>query len=324
MIRLLLPVVALLPFAQADLFPLQISHRARALTAGEIVLVEVRSRTPLAQLQGEAFGRPIVFYQAAPDRWQALAAIDLATRAGQYTVRVKARSADGGTLVGSQPVALAQRTFPTRRLSVAPEFAAPAKDVLTRIERERRAVEAIFSRTTPDRFWSGAFLVPVPGTPTSSFGRRSIVNGEPRSPHSGTDFQAADGTAVVAPNRGRVALAGDLYFAGKTIVIDHGAGLYSYLAHLSEMLVAEGDMIDRGQKIALSGSTGRVTGPHLHWTMRIGPARVDPLSLVFLLKGADAPRAPSDSRGRSMEGPQCLAAARVTSRTTVPQRHPRS
>jgi murein DD-endopeptidase MepM/ murein hydrolase activator NlpD len=292
MTRTWLPVVAILTFAQAESFPLQISHRARALTPGEVVLVDVRSRAPIAQVRGEAFGRPIAFYPVTPDGWQGIAAIDLSTRAGKYTVRVTAQTKDGGTLTGTEAVAVAHRTFPTRRLKVAPDFAAPPTDLLPRIERERRAVEAIFSRTT-DRLWNGAFVSPVPGSATSSFGRRSIVNGEPRSPHSGTDFQAAEGTAVVAPNRGRVALAADHYFPGKTIIIDHGANLFSYVAHLSETFVAEGDVVERGQKIALSGATGRVTGPHLHWTMRVGPARVDPLSLVFLLKTADAPRAPA-------------------------------
>jgi len=288
MIRFLLSVAALVALIQpqrgADPFPLQISHRARALTPGEVVLVDVRSRTPLAEVQGEAFGQPITFYQTAPDHWQGIAAIDLSTKPGKYTVRVKAGVGSGGQLTGTDPIGVAARSFPTRQLNVAEEFATPPKDVLARIERERRAAEAIFARITPERYWIGSFVPPVPGTPTSSFGRRSIVNGEPRSPHSGTDFQAADGTPVVAPNRGRIALAADQYFAGKTIIIDHGAGLYSYLAHLSEMSVREGETVERGQKIALSGSTGRVTGPHLHWTLRVGKARVDPLSLIFVLR----------------------------------------
>ena len=123
----------------------------------------------------------------------------------------------------------------------------------------------------------------VPGASTSSFGRRSIVNGQPRGQHTGTDFQAATGTPVVAPNRGRIALAADQYFPGKTVIIDHGLGLYSYLAHLSAFAVEEGAIVERGQRIGLSGATGRVTGPHLHWTMRIGTARVDPLSLIAVL-----------------------------------------
>lgn len=288
MTRILLLVLAVLSAAQPDRSPLQLSHRARALTPGEIVLVDVRSRTPLAAVDGHAFGQPITFTQVGPDRWQGLAAIDLATRPGRHALKVTARTTGNGTMTAARPIAVAARVFPTRRLTVAQEFAVPPPETLPRIERERRTVEGIFARITPERLWSGAFVPPVPGPATSSFGRRSIVNGQPRSPHSGTDFQAAEGTAVVAPNHGRVVLAGDLYFAGRTIIIDHGAGLYSYLAHLSETLVSEGEEVERGQKIALSGSTGRITGPHLHWTMRIGAARVDPLSLIFLLKGAGA------------------------------------
>ena len=117
--------------------------------------------------------------------------------------------------------------------------------------RERKAIEAIFARQTRERLWSEPFVVPVPGTATSSFGRRTILNGQPRGPHTGTDFQAATGTPVVAPNRGRIALAADQYFPGKTIIIDHGLGVYSYLAHLSEFTAAEGTMVERGQRIAL-------------------------------------------------------------------------
>ena len=160
----------------------------------------------------------------------------------------------------------------------------PPADELPRIEADRKAAEAIFARQTRERLWSQPFVVPVPGTATSSFGRRTILNGQPRGQHTGTDFQAATGTPVVAPNRGRIVLAADQYFPGKTIIIDHGLGVYSYLAHLSEFTAAEGAIVERGQRIALSGATGRVTGPHLHWTMRFGSARVDPLSLVEALK----------------------------------------
>ncbi len=114
-------------------------------------------------------------------------------------------------------------------------------------------MEAIFASPTRERFWSRPFVVPVPGAATSSFGRRTILNGEPRGQHTGTDFQAATGTPVVAPNRGRIALAADQYFPGSTIIIDHGLGVYSYLAHLSEFTVAEGAMVERGQRIGLSG-----------------------------------------------------------------------
>lgn len=287
MIRTLLSLVVFALVAQADRSPLQISQRARALTAGEVVLLEVRSRTGLAKVEAMAFGAPVTFFQVAPDRWEGLAAIDLATRPGRHTAQVTARTDDGATLTAAHTIAVVARTFAVRRLTVAPRFADPPKELLPRIERERRRTETIFGRTTPERFWSGPFVAPVPGAATSSFGRRSIVNGQPRSPHTGTDFQAADGTRVVAPNHGRVVLADELYFAGKTVIIDHGAGLYSYLAHLSRIAVSEGDDLKRGDEVGLSGSTGRITGPHLHWSMRLGAARIDPLSLVFLTKRPD-------------------------------------
>jgi len=171
-----------------------------------------------------------------------------------------------------------------RRITVDPKFVDPPADELERIESERKKVEGIFATPTRERYCSQPFVVPVPGTATSSFGRRSIINGAPRGQHTGTDFQAATGTPVVAPNRGKIALAADQYFPGNTIIIDHGLGVYSYLAHLSKFTVEEGAMVERGQRIALSGATGRVTGPHLHWTMRMGSARVDPLSVIAVIK----------------------------------------
>jgi murein DD-endopeptidase MepM/ murein hydrolase activator NlpD len=208
-------------------------------------------------------------------------------RAGRQTLALRGTASDGRTIERAYAIAIAPKTFPARRITVDPKFVDPPASEMPRIEAERKAVENIFAHPTTERYWKQPFVVPVPGASTSSFGRRSIVNGQPRGQHTGADFQAATGTPVVAPNRGRVALAADQYFPGKTVIIDHGLGLYSYLAHLSQFAIEEGAIVERGQKIGLSGATGRVTGPHLHWTMRIGAARVDPLSLIAVFgKGA--------------------------------------
>jgi murein DD-endopeptidase MepM/ murein hydrolase activator NlpD len=261
---------------------LQISHRARVVAPGEVVLVDIRAAA-LREVQAQWLSQTVWFYQVEPGWWQGLAPIDVAVTAGRQTLAVHARTTDGRALERAYPIAIAARTFPARRITVEPKFVDPPADELPRIEAERKVVEAIFAKPTRERLWSQPFVVPVPGTATSSFGRRTILNGTPRGQHTGTDFQAATGTPVVAPNRGRIALAADQYFPGRTIIIDHGLGVYSYLAHLSEFTVAEGAVVERGQRIALSGATGRVTGPHLHWTMRFGSARVDPLSLVEVL-----------------------------------------
>ena len=261
--------------------PLQVSHRARALAPGEAVLVEVRSRDVIDDVSAEWLGQRVVFSPAGENAWQGVAAIDLATTPGPKAMTIRARTPTGALVTRSYPLGVASRTFPVRTLTVDAKYAAPAADALARIQRELRAVEGIFARPPTARTWTAPFVAPVPGVPTSSFGRRSVVNGEPRSPHSGMDFQAANGTAVEAPNRGTVALAADHYFAGRIVIIDHGASVYSYLAHLSQIDVTEGDQVERGQRIGRSGSTGRVTGPHLHWTLRVGKARVDPLSLIY-------------------------------------------
>jgi len=127
----------------------------------------------------------------------------------------------------------------------------------------------------------------VPGEANSGFGTRSIFNGEPRSAHSGADFLSGTGTPVKAPNAGRIVAARDLYFTGNTVIIDHGMGLFSMLAHLSRLDVREDEVVTAGQVVGAVGATGRVTGPHLHWALRAGGARVDPVSLLALLGESD-------------------------------------
>ena len=115
-----------------------------------------------------------------------------------------------------------------------------------------------------------------------------MFNGEARRPHGGADFLSPEGTLVRAPNAGRVVAARDLFFTGNTVIIDHGLGVVSLLAHLSAMDVREGDVIAAGQVIGRVGATGRVTGPHLHWGVTVAGARVDPLSILALIGPADA------------------------------------
>jgi hypothetical protein len=263
--------------------PLQVFHRARALAPGEAVLVDVKSRDVIDEVQAEWMGGRITFFAVGDNTWQGVAPIDLAAKPGTYTMVISARTRNG-TRPTRYPLTIVPRTFPARTLRVEDKFAEPPRAALGRIERESKAVEAIFARRASSRMWNEAFVAPVPGVATSSFGRRTIVNGEPRAPHSGMDFQAEPGTPVTAPNRGTVVLVADQYFAGRVVIIDHGAHVFSYLAHLSAIDVETGDVVERGQRIALSGATGRVTGPHLHWTLRIGAARVDPLSMVYVTR----------------------------------------
>ena len=263
---------------------LDVSHRARAIHPGEVVVLEVRAGAPLADLSATAFGHEIRLFQDPSDGvWRGLVGIDLTTEPGSYEVTVRASTAGGGRAEIAYALDVAPKEFPTRRLKVAPKYVDPPPDVIERILREQEETSAIFRAASPERLWRGGFARPVPGRSTSSFGRRSVFNGEARNPHSGTDFRSGEGVAIKAPNAATVALTGDLYFSGKVVILDHGWGLYSYFAHLSAIDVVEGDVVERGDVVGRVGATGRVTGPHLHWTVRLNDARVDPLALMELL-----------------------------------------
>jgi hypothetical protein len=214
-------------------------------------------------------------------RWRALVGIDLDRKPGRYSIGVTTQSgrADHTLIVGA-------RTFRTRRLTVDPDLVNPPPEARERIERETQELAAIWTASSADRLWRGAFVPPVPDPANSAFGTRSVYNGEARSPHTGADFLSPTGRPVKAPGAGRVVLAGSRYFTGNTVVIDHGAGLLSLLAHLSEIETHAGDMVEAGTVVGKVGATGRVTGPHLHWTVRLNGARVDPLSLLYVTQSA--------------------------------------
>lgn len=263
---------------------LRVTHQARSLQPGEVVLVTLESSRPVRRVSGTVFGKDFPFFASSNSRvWRGLIGIDLETRGGRYVIDVRGMRADDSPFQVAHSLQILDKKFPTRRLTVDEQFVTPPKEVEERIRRESQRVEETFRVLAPQRMWRGSFTAPVPGPASSSFGRRNILNGKPRSPHTGTDFSAETGTPISAPNSGKVVLAADLYFSGNTVIIDHGLGLYSFFAHLSQFSVHEGDEVRARQVIGLVGATGRVTGPHLHWTVRLVGTRVDPLSLISAL-----------------------------------------
>lgn len=259
---------------------IDITVRARSLQPGELVVVGLTLDRDATMVEVTAFDRSSPAYRIAPGRWEALVGIDLDQAAGEYVLRA---SADGGAATGQRVLAVAAKSFAVRTLKVNPDFVNPPKAVLARIQEESRFLQAVYEAPAPRRLWEGPFHRPVPHRANSRFGVRSVFNGERRNPHAGTDFLSPAGTPILAPNAGRVVAARDLYFSGRTVILDHGLGLFSQLAHMSRIDVAEGDVVTAGQVVGLVGATGRVTGAHLHWGLRAGTARVDALSLLALL-----------------------------------------
>jgi murein DD-endopeptidase MepM/ murein hydrolase activator NlpD len=254
---------------------------ARSIQPGELAVLTVTSRTAADEIHVRGFGQDLKPVRVNATEWTVLVGIDLETKPGRYDVSISTGPSD--TDRRTQLLTVLPRTFPTRSLTVAAAFVNPPPAEAARIKSDTERLNRVWGSSSETALWSGPWIRPVPGASNSAFGTRSIYNGEPRSPHSGADFQGAAGTPVKAPNSGRVVLAADLYFTGNTVVLDHGAGLFSLFAHLRAMNVHEGDMVTTGSVLGELGATGRVTGPHLHWAVRVNGARVDPLSLLALL-----------------------------------------
>ena len=253
---------------------------ARAWAPGEVVRVDARAPGGVTAVRVTAFARTVSAARSDEGGWRALVGIDLDTAPGDYPVLVEADLPSGITASERRVITVGEKEFPTRLLRVDPKFVTPPRAVRPRIEREAALLATLFATEDEAPTWPGTFVVPIEGALVSGFGVRSVFNGEPRAAHGGADFASPTGTPVAAPAGGRVVLAADLYFTGGTIVVAHGGGAYSLLAHLSRRDVRKGEAVKRGQVVGAVGATGRVTGPHLHWTVRLHTARVDPLSLV--------------------------------------------
>jgi murein DD-endopeptidase MepM/ murein hydrolase activator NlpD len=182
----------------------------------------------------------------------------------------------------SRDVEIHAAHYRTGTLSVAPQFVSPDPEALKVIEAEVKLKQKIFSASAPQPLWAGDFHAPVAAAPTDSFGTRRTFNGQLASVHKGMDFRAAMGTVVRAGNAGIVVLAQPLYYEGNCVIVDHGLGLMSLYMHFSRIDVKPGQQVAKGQRLGLSGATGRVTGPHLHWAIRWQGAMLDPAKMLRL------------------------------------------
>jgi murein DD-endopeptidase MepM/ murein hydrolase activator NlpD len=215
------------------------------------------------------------------DRWTTILGVDLDTKPGKHPADAFFTMQDGSIEKREAVIEVEAKKYPTTELTVDDKYVELSKPDLARALREAKETEAIFAKITSEALWDKPFAVPLPGeTKGTNFGHRRVFNKQPRAPHAGADLHAVLGTPVHAANRGRVVLAKDLFFTGNTVILDHGLGVYSLYAHLSRIDVKLGQMVSNAELLGLSGATGRVTGPHLHWGMTVQGARVDPFTLV--------------------------------------------
>ena len=213
----------------------------------------------------------------------ALIGVDLEQPPGPLDVVLEATTPAGRPARARAALAVLDAAYPVQRLSVPRSFTELDAPTLERIAREKAVLDRLWETATPTRFWRHPFRAPLeePARGTG-FGLKRIINGEPRSPHTGVDFSVPAGTPVLASNAGLVALAEDHFFGGKSLVLDHGEGLYTMYFHLQDSLAQPGQRVTQGEPIGRVGSTGRATGPHLHWGVRLYGARINPDDLLRL------------------------------------------
>lgn len=186
----------------------------------------------------------------------------------------------GTTYVSKWLIDLVAKDYPSERLSVKPSMVTPPASARDRIAKERRMVREALGVISKEVSWELPLTRPVPGAVTSVYGKRRIYNGIPKSRHGGIDYRSAVGSPAKATASGEVVLVGDHYYAGKSVYIDHGGSLVSMYFHLSRIDVKVGQKVAAGSIIGLTGSTGRVTGPHLHFGVAQGGRMIDPASLI--------------------------------------------
>jgi murein DD-endopeptidase MepM/ murein hydrolase activator NlpD len=264
-----------------------VSLRLNTATAaqGGLLEAEVRSTKPLTELKGDWSKQELHFWQDASNKpvRRAFIAVDLEREAGRYDLSFTAELAKGDPATCTATVTVKAGRFAVEKLSVAKEFVEPNAEEIERSNKERQRLNEIFTTVTPERLWAGKFRLPLDGARNAkNFGRRRVLNGQPRSPHSGVDFPAPAGTPIHATQRGRVVLAEELFLPGNTVVIDHGLGVYTFYGHMQSIAVSVGDAVEKGTVLGKVGATGRVTGPHLHWALTINQARVNPLQILAL------------------------------------------
>lgn len=251
---------------------------------GAPVLLSVTPPTALQSLNGNWLGHELVFDRATGKNWFALAGVSLETKPGKYALKLEGTTAAGEKLQFERTLLVGVAKYPVvkLKLTVSKAFTEPNPEEQKVIKADQELKHDTFGRVSPAREWSGDFAPPVNAEVSDLFGTRRVFNGVTKSVHQGLDFRVGPNTPVSAVNRGTVILARPLYFEGNCVVIDHGRGLLSLYLHLSELKVKEGQVVERGTLVGLSGATGRATGPHLHLAVRWQGVYLNPAAIFKL------------------------------------------
>jgi len=250
---------------------------------GSPVVFRVTSPEQLKSLSGKWLEHEVFFSSDAQGTvWYGIAGASLETRPGNYPLELKGVTAAGKDRSFQKRVAVGKGKYHSIAASVPKQYTEPSAEQLQKIGQDKTLKEHAFAGMTPEREWAGSFRPPAKAQISDVFGTARTFNGRVQSVHQGLDYAVAEGTPVTALNRGTVLLAQALFFEGNCVVLDHGQGLLTLYMHLSKIEVKEGEKVTSGQKIGLSGGTGRATGPHLHVAVRWQGVYLNPATLLSL------------------------------------------
>jgi len=252
--------------------------RPDSVVKGGVFKISVETKSN--QIKGLFMDKKIVFYpdEKNSEYYSAIAGIDLDVKPGSYPFQVIINNKKQDVFI-----TVVEKNYGEESFTI-PASMEPGPKMMKRISDEQQIFKRLWKLPPGPKIFKGTFILPVKGDIISAFGKRRLINGIPRNPHNGVDLRAKEGTPVKASNRAKTVIADNFYFGGNTVVLDHGLGIYSIYMHLSRIMVKKGDMVEKGNIIGLAGATGRATGPHLHWGVRLTGARINPVDLVDLDK----------------------------------------
>ncbi len=259
-----------------------VSWSPQQLATGSPCLFKLEVEGSPAAVRGKWMQHEIVFFPGAAHVWYGLAGVDVEAKPGTYKLELEASLPDGKMIRQERNVLVEAANYKTETLRVPQRYVQPDAETLRRIDADKEFKKIAFAHEIAEPEWSGKFVPPIDTTVSEGFGTRRTFNGKLASIHRGLDYHAKPGSPVTASNSGEVVLARELFYEGNCVIIDHGQQFMTLYMHLSRLEVQEGEKVEKGQQVGLSGATGRATGPHLHVAVRWQGAYLDPALLWTL------------------------------------------
>lgn len=264
-----------------------VAPRAGTLLTGRLAAFDVAvhgGASGVASWQARLGGKRASVISRADDgrAWLLLAPVDIDDERSELELRLEGTLRDDTPVIVSRTFAIAEAPYETSELTVSRRFTSPTRSQQRRAADERKRIRDVLTTWSAERLWTGSFLRPTDTPETSPFGTKRTLNGVKKSRHLGWDLDGKTGDPILAAQRGRAVLVDELFYSGGTVVLDHGQGLFTLYFHMSGFDVKEGDLVERGQLLGKVGRSGRVTGPHLHFAVKLDDTYVDPKQVLGL------------------------------------------